>query len=52
MNASAHNALFTGGDAGMRSSVAMPALIALAAVLVHVRFFRRSGVVRLTGGTP
>lgn len=38
MNASAHNALFTGGDAGMRGSVVMPALIALAAVLVHVRF--------------
>jgi hypothetical protein len=45
MNASAHNPLFTGGDAGMRSSVVMPALIALAAVLVHVRFSRRSGVV-------
>ena len=38
MSASAHNALFTGGDAGMRGSVVMPALIALAAVLVHVRF--------------
>jgi hypothetical protein len=38
MNASAHNALFTGGNAGMRGSVVMPALIALAAVLVHVRF--------------
>jgi len=38
MSASAHNALFTGGDAGMRGSVVMPALIGLAAVLVHVRF--------------
>jgi membrane protease YdiL (CAAX protease family) len=38
MSASAHNALFTGGDAGMRSSVVMPALIAVAAVLAHVRF--------------
>jgi len=38
MSASAHNALFTGGDAGMRSSVVMPAVIGLAAVLVRVRF--------------
>jgi hypothetical protein len=38
VSASAHNALFTGGDAGMRGSVVMPGLFALAAVLVHVRF--------------
>ena len=38
MSASAHDALFTGGGAGMRGSVVMPALSALAAVLVHVRF--------------
>lgn len=38
MSVSSHNALFTGGDAGMRSSVVMPALITLAAVLVHLRF--------------
>lgn len=38
MSASGHNALFTGGDAGMRGSVVMPALIALVAVLVHARF--------------
>lgn len=38
MSASAHNALFTGTTAGMRSSVVMPALIGLAAVFVHFRF--------------
>jgi hypothetical protein len=38
MSASAHNALFTGSTAGMRSSVVLPALIGLAAVFVHVRF--------------
>ena len=38
MSASGHNALVTGGDAGMHGSVVMPALIALAAVVVHVRF--------------
>lgn len=38
MSASVRNALFTGGTAGMRSSVVMLALISLAAVFVHVRF--------------
>lgn len=38
LNASAHNVLLTGGDAGIRGSVVMPALVALAAVLVHARF--------------
>jgi hypothetical protein len=37
MSASAQNALFTGGEAGMRGSVVMPALFGLAAVLVDVR---------------
>lgn len=38
MSASAHSALLTGGDAGLRGSALMPALSALAAVLVHARF--------------
>ena len=38
MNVSAHNTLFTGGAAGIRGSVVMPALIAVAAALVHIRF--------------
>lgn len=38
MSASAHNALFTGGEAGMRGSVVMPVLAALAAVLIAARF--------------
>jgi hypothetical protein len=42
MSASGHNALVTGGDAGLRGSVVMPALIALAAVLVGVRFSVRA----------
>jgi hypothetical protein len=40
MNASAHDAFVTGGDAGVRGSVIMPALVGLAALLVHVRFVR------------
>ena len=48
MSASAHNALFTGSTAGMRSSVVMPALIGLAAVFVHVRF----SVPRRTASPP
>jgi hypothetical protein len=38
MIASGHNPLVTGGDAGLHGSVVMPALIALAALLVGLRF--------------
>lgn len=45
MNVSAHNVLLTGGDAGIRGSVVMPALVALAAALVHVRFSAPGGTI-------